>query len=83
MYVGPSMAHLEDNDAILPADASELGSEVVFSTLDMKNTFSHMAVPKVSFNSKSQVRGVIIPWNWNTLVFTRSELFLRGTAQIK
>ena len=23
MYVGPSMAHLEDNDAILPEDASE------------------------------------------------------------
>ena len=25
MYVGPSMAHLEDNDAILPEDASEFG----------------------------------------------------------
>ena len=56
---------------------------MVLSTLDIKKPFSHMAVPKVSFNSSSQVRGVIIPWNWNTLVFTGSELFPRGTGQIK
>ena len=40
----------------------------------MKNGFSHMAVPKVSFNSKSQVRGVIIPSSKYALVFIKREL---------